>query len=211
MIKGNLEKAEKPTLSDLLRQIFKQPLELVGRTLYRWGVTPNALTVIGFIGTCLGALFVAIGKLEIGGVLILMMGGFDALDGAVARAGGNSSTFGAFIDSVIDRFIEMVIYAGLVWYFLAVGENLGVILAVFALGGSVLVSYARARAQSLGAETKIGFLTRFERMVVIGPSILFRVPFWGVLIVAVFANITAVQRIVHVWQQMRETEELTRP
>jgi CDP-diacylglycerol--glycerol-3-phosphate 3-phosphatidyltransferase len=142
----------------------------------------------------------------LGGFFILLMGPIDALDGAVARASGMVTRFGAFLDSVIDRYIESFIYAGLIFYFNGQQQTLGIMLSFFSLVGSVLVSYARARAESLGIDTKIGILTRVERLVVIGPTIFFKIPLVGVAVVAVLANFTALQRINHVKKQI-EAEE----
>jgi CDP-diacylglycerol--glycerol-3-phosphate 3-phosphatidyltransferase len=165
------------------------------------GIKPNWITLFGLIGTIIGSIFISRGDLLLGGVIILAMGPIDALDGAVARVGHEATKFGAFIDSVSDRYIEIVIYGGILWYFMSEQNSLGVLLTFFASSGSVLVSYTRARAQSLGMETKVGILTRFERMIVIGPSLIFSQPLIGVGLVALLANITAFQRISHVKQQ----------
>lgn len=186
------------TFTDFLRVLFSDLLTWAGTLLNKWGVHPNMLTLTGVLGTALGAVLVGLGNLPLGGFVILLMGPIDALDGAVARVRGEPEDFGAFVDSVSDRYIEFFIYAGLLWYYLGQGNNYAVLLILFAFAGSVLVSYIRARAQSLGFEAKVGILTRVERFLVIGPSILFKVPMVGIVIVAVFANITALQRILHV-------------
>lgn len=196
----------KITLTDQLRIIFKTPLEKIGRFLARSGISANAITLTGVLGTAAGAVLVAMGNLVGGGAVILSVGILDALDGAVARATDAPKKFGAFLDSVSDRYIEIFIYGGLLWYFIQQDNQWGVLFSYVAITGSILVSYARARAQSLGIETKIGLLTRVERMVVIGPCILFQIPLIGVIIVGVFSNLTAFQRIFHVWQQTKEIE-----
>ena len=201
MVEHHLEEKAPITLTERLRTIFKQPLEKVGLFVHGLGIKPNSITMFGLIGTILGSYLVARGNLVIGGVIILIMGPIDALDGAVARVSKEVTKFGAFIDSVSDRYIEIFIYGGLLWYFNSVQNTQGVLLTFLASAGSVLVSYTRARAQSLGLETKVGILTRFERMVVIGPSLIFSYPLIGVGLVALFANITAFQRIVHVKKQ----------
>jgi CDP-diacylglycerol--glycerol-3-phosphate 3-phosphatidyltransferase len=192
-----------PTLTERLRKIFQVPIEKVGMFLYRLGVKPNILTFSGVIGTAIGAYFVATGKLTLGGIIIMLMGPIDFLDGAVARARGEPETFGAFVDSVSDRYIELMIYASLLWYYVIEGEMIGAVLTFLAASGSVMVSYVRARAQSLGYEAKVGILTRVERFVVIGPSIVFRIPLVGVSIVALLANFTAFQRIIFVKKQAK--------
>ena len=207
MIKENLDKEKQPTFTEQLRQLFKRPISRIGAALHRSGISANAITVTGFLGTVVGCVLIASGKLTVGGLVISFMAALDGIDGAVARAAGAVKPFGAFFDSVIDRYTETLIYASLTWYFMSVGESLGVILSIFALSGSVLVSYTRARAEGLGVQTKVGILTRVERMAVLGPSVILRVPLWGVAIVAVLANVTAVQRILHVRQLTSERED----
>lgn len=201
MVENHIENKAPLTLTDRLRAIFKLPLERIGLALFDLGIRPNMITLFGLAGTLVGVVFVARGELMLGGFLILLMGPVDALDGAVARASGSASKFGAFLDSVTDRYIEAFIYGGLIYYFDSQQNAWGVLLSFAAMIGSVLVSYTRARAQSLGIETKVGILTRVERMVVIGPSIFFNIPLVGVGVVAVLANVTALQRIFHVKQQ----------
>ena len=198
-----IKSKEQQTFTDSLRVIFSKELSNIGGLLNKWGVHPNMLTSIGLVGTAIGAIFVAIGSFSIGGFIIMLMGAFDALDGAVARARGDPEDFGAFVDSVTDRYIELTIYGGLMWYYVSNDYLRASVLILLAAAGSVMVSYVRARAQSLGFEAKVGILTRVERYLVNGPSILFRVPLIGVVIVAVFANITAIQRIIHVRRQAR--------
>lgn len=207
MIKENLDKEKQPTFTEQLRRLFKQPLSRIGGTLHGWGITANTITAIGFLGTFAGSIMIAAGKLTLGGLIISFMAIFDAFDGAVARASGEVKPFGAFIDSVIDRYIETIIYAGLAWYFISIGESLGAVLSVFALSGSLMVSYTRARAEGLDMGTKVGILTRVERMVVIGPAVILQVPVWGVAIVAVLANLTAVQRVLDVRRQTSVQED----
>ncbi|NIV11731.1 MAG: CDP-alcohol phosphatidyltransferase family protein [Aliifodinibius sp.] len=201
MVEHHLEEQARITLTERLRGLFKQPLERIGFFVYSLGVKPNWITLFGLIGTMIGAYYISQGNLVAGGIIIFIMGPFDALDGAVARAGNEVTKFGAFIDSVSDRYIEIMIYGGILWYFLSEQNSIGVLLTFLASAGSVLVSYNRARAQSLGMETKVGILTRFERMLVIGPSLIFSQPLIGVALVAILANITALQRIYHVKHQ----------
>jgi CDP-diacylglycerol--glycerol-3-phosphate 3-phosphatidyltransferase len=122
----------------------------------------------------------------------------DALDGTMARLRGESSDFGAFVDSVSDRYSELIIYSGLLYHFLVRGEPLGGMLTFGAAAGSVLVSYVKARAEGLGYEAKVGLLTRAERYIVLAPALIFNQLNIGLGIIAVFANITALQRVWHV-------------
>jgi len=201
LVEHHIEEKAPITLTERLRTIFKQPLERIGLFIHSLGIKPNWITLFGLAGTMVGSYFVSQGNLVAGGAIILLMGPIDALDGAVARAGREVTKFGAFIDSVSDRYIEVLIYGGLLWHFSTEQNNIGILLTFFAAAGSVMVSYTRARAQSLGMETKVGILTRFERMVVIGPSLVLSQPLIGVGWVALLANITAIQRIIHVSKQ----------
>lgn len=192
---------EKPTLTDRLRYIFRVPIEKTGEFLYKLGVEPNHMTIAGVIGTAVGAYFVGRGQLTLGGIIILAMGPIDFLDGAVARAKGAPEAYGAFLDSVSDRYIELMIFGALLWYYVTGDEMGNAVLTFLAASGSVLVSYVRSRAQSLGYDAKVGILTRVERFIVVAPTIIFRVPHIGVIITAVLANFTALQRIYHVRKQ----------
>ena len=194
---------EKPVLSDQLRVIFKNPIEKIGIFLNNLGIKPNIITFLGVSGTFVGAAFIALGDLIVGSILIMFFGAIDVLDGAVARARGEPEKFGAFVDSVSDRYGELAIFGALMWYFVGVEEYRGAVITFLAASGSILVSYVRARAQSLGFETKVGIMSRFERMFVLAPSILFNIPLIGVSIVAVLSHITAFQRIIHVRRQAR--------
>jgi CDP-diacylglycerol--glycerol-3-phosphate 3-phosphatidyltransferase len=125
---------------------------------------------------------------------------FDAFDGSMARLSGSVSKFGAFLDSTLDRYAELFILGGLLYYFMDRQLMLAALLTFAAAGGSLMVSYTRARAQSLGYEAKIGILSRVERFLVLIPCLLFHVPLAAIVILAVFTNITAVQRMLHVYR-----------
>lgn len=191
----------RPTLTDLMRVWFKGILDPVGAFLNRLGLAPNTLTLIGLAGNFIGAIFLAQGMLLVGGIIVLVMGPIDALDGTMARLRGESSDFGAFVDSVTDRYSELTILGGLLVYFLAQGDRLTSGLIFAAAAGSVLVSYVRARGEALGFRVKGGILTRVERYLVLGPSLVFGIPTIGIGIVAILANVTALQRILLVRRQ----------
>lgn len=195
------EKKERSTFTDQMRVRFKGMLDPVGAFLNSLGLMPNTITILGLLGNTLGAIFLAQGRMTLGGVLILLMGPVDALDGTMARLRGEPSDFGAFVDSVTDRYSELVIFAGLLFYYSQQGDWLATLVTFAAAAGSVLVSYVRARAQSLGYETKVGVLTRMERYLVLAPALVINFPLIGLWIIAVFANFTAVQRIIDVRRQ----------
>jgi phosphatidylglycerophosphate synthase len=198
------EKKKRLTFTDQMRVRFKGILDPIGRFLNRIGLMPNTITIIGLIGNTIGAFFLARGQMTIGGLIILAMGPIDALDGTMARLRGEPSEFGAFVDSVSDRYSELVIFGGLLYYYAQQGQILYVVLAYLAAAGSVLVSYTRARAQSLGVDTKVGVLTRFERYLVLSPLLVLNLPWLALWILAILANFTALQRIIDVRRQVHK-------
>jgi phosphatidylglycerophosphate synthase len=196
--------SSKKTLSDYLRLWFKWVLDPLGKFFNSLGLTPNMMTMLGLVGNSVGAYYLARGELFTGGILVLLMTPIDALDGTMARLRGESSDFGAFVDSVSDRYAELIIYGGLLYHFLRLGEPLGGLLVFGAAAGSVLVSYVKARAEGLGYEAKVGLLTRVERYLVLAPALVFNQLIIGLAIIALFANITALQRIWHVRRRAHE-------
>ncbi len=167
----------------------------------RWtGLTPNMLTVIGLLLNCGVALVLARGHLFWGGVFVLAAGLFDLLDGAMARVTDRISPFGAFFDSTLDRYSEVVVYLGLLYYVLGTGDaRLGAILIYLTICGSILVSYARARAEGLGYKLQVGLLARPERIIILSLGLLVGRPLWALWLLAIFTNLTAAQRIYHLW------------
>ena len=204
MEKTNSGAPSRRTFTDYLRLWFKWVLDPLGGFFNRLGLTPNMMTMVGLVGNTAGAIFLARGDMLTGGILVLVMTPIDALDGTMARLRGEASDFGAFVDSVSDRYAELIIYGGLLYHFLTVGDRLGGMLVFSAAAGSVLVSYVKARAEGLGYEAKVGLLTRAERYIVLAPSLLFNQLFIGLGIIAVLANVTALQRIWHVRRQAHE-------
>lgn len=195
--------------SNLIRQRVQAMLNLVAGGLGKIGFTPNLLTVIGFIAMCGIGAVLAFGNFALGGVLIIFAGVLDALDGSLARLTNRVSKFGAFLDSTTDRFAEGAIYLGMLYAFLQRGMTWVAYLIFFALLGSLMVSYARARAEGIGIEMKEGMLTRFERvaLLVIG---LILTAFFGdtpilvvLWILAILTNVTALQRM---WLVYRATK-----
>ena len=186
---------EPVTFTDRMRVRFKGVLDAVGGFFNRLGIHPNTMTLLGLLGNTVGAVLLAQGRWLEGGSLVLFSGAFDALDGTMARLRGHPTRWGGFVDSVTDRYSELVIYFGLLMYYGRHGDTVGVFLVYLAAAGSVLVSYVRARAASLGWEVKVGLLTRFERYMVLAPSLVLGYPLVGVGIIAVGANLTALQRI----------------
>jgi CDP-diacylglycerol--glycerol-3-phosphate 3-phosphatidyltransferase len=197
----NTVKVEKVSLTDRLRVLFKWVLDPIGAFLNRLGLTPNAMTMLGLLGNIVAAVFIARGQIVLGGIIVLVMWPVDALDGTMARLRGEPSDFGAFVDSVTDRYSELFIFGGLLYFYAAQDNLLASMLVFLSASGSVLVSYTRARAESLGYSAKIGALTRVERYLVLAPGLLFNIPLVSMWILAIFANFTALQRIWYVRSQ----------
>lgn len=185
----------KKTFTDLLRVAFKWFLDPIGGFLNRIGLTPNTVTLLGVAGSALAAFFVARGQIAIGGIVMLIAWPVDALDGTMARLRGEASDWGAFVDSVSDRYSELIILGALLYYFAGTNQHTAEIVTFAAAAGSILVSYVKARAEAQSFSAKEGLLTRAERYLVLGPALLFNYPVIGVWIIAVLANFTALQRI----------------
>ena len=187
-------------MAERLRPVARSVAEPLARGLARLGFSPNGLTIVGVLITVLAALLVALGELTWGALILLAGAGFDLLDGTLARLTGQASDFGAFLDSTLDRFSEAVILFGLCAYFVRVDLDVEALLAVAALIGSFLVSYARARAEALRIECKVGWLARPERVVLIVFGLLTGWLLPVLWILAIFTNVTAGQRVFHVWR-----------
>jgi len=201
---------EKFNLERFLRTRSKNFLDRIAGAVNRAGILPNTITLLGLIGNCIGALLLATGNITLGGLVILLMGPVDALDGSMARLRGDSTEFGAFVDSVTDRYSELVIFAGLLAYYLQQTDWLNSGLVFLAAAGSIMVSYTKARAEGLGFTAKVGVLSRLERYIVLVPGLIFNIPWVSLWIIAVFANYTALQRILAVRKQAAEQKKLLR-
>jgi CDP-diacylglycerol--glycerol-3-phosphate 3-phosphatidyltransferase len=190
------------TFTDKLRKFFANFLNTIGGWLLKAGISPNTITICGVIFNLVAAYFIAAGSLRLGGVIVALSGPLDALDGTLARLKQNNRPFGGLLDSVADRFSEIAIMFGLLLYFFGSGHLLGVVLVFVALTGSVMVSYIRARAQSLGCDPKLGILTRVERYLITSLCLLFAQPLAGLWILAVFTYVTVFQRIWFAWKEL---------
>jgi CDP-diacylglycerol---glycerol-3-phosphate 3-phosphatidyltransferase len=193
---------KKPSsFTDQMRIRFKGVFDPIGAFLNKLGISPNTMTMLGLLGNIVGAFFLARGEIFLGGLFIVICTPFDALDGTMARLKGQASEFGAFVDSVTDRYSELFVLGGLLFYFTLQKDAVTTIGIYAAAAGSVLVSYVKARADSLKFDANVGILTRVERYLVIAPLLLLNQPQLAIWIVAILANITALQRIWRVRQQ----------
>ena len=190
------------TPTDWMRLRMKGLVEPIAAFFVRRGLHPNTMTLFGLAGNIVGAVFLATGHMTIGGILILVSGWFDGLDGAMARQLNQPTKFGAFVDSVTDRWSEMAIFLGLLIYYLQQpNPALYCILVFAATMGSVMVSYTKSRAETLGFDCNVGLLTRMERYLVMAPALIFNLPAVALWVIAILANFTALQRTVYVRRQ----------
>jgi CDP-diacylglycerol--glycerol-3-phosphate 3-phosphatidyltransferase len=187
-------------LSALFGYRVRQAALSVGQLVAKTGVSPNTITVLGFLFNGVVAVMLARGSLVAGGLLTLVAGAFDMLDGAVARASSKVSVFGGFLDSTVDRYSEAVLFLGLLVYFLNAGNATAVVLIYAAIVGSLMISYARARAEAAGVKNEAGLLARPERVVLLGALLVLGYPVWALWILAIGTNLTAVQRIYHFYR-----------
>ena len=203
----------------MLKRFFGAAVKRVtgplGGALGRAGVTPNMMTVAGFLITLATSVLIAQGRFLVGGLILIAGSLFDMLDGAVARATGKSSRSGAFLDSTLDRFSDAAIFVGLIWYYgragltasyggglqFAEGTLIGAGLALAGLVLSLMVSYVRARAEGLGFTCDVGLAERPERITVVCTGLIFDqvIPALTVLVIA--SGLTVIQRFFHVWRQ----------
>jgi len=194
-------------LTEWIRRSTKWFIVPIATALGKLGISPNALTVAGFLLNIGVAYVLATGHLRLGGGLVLAVALFDALDGTLAREMRRASRFGAFLDSVMDRLSEATVYAGLLVYYMSNDMAKEVFLIYAGIIGSLLVSYARARAEGVGVECKIGLFTRVERVAVLVAGLLLNQTQIALWALAIFANFTAFQRIYYVWWKTRGTED----
>lgn len=194
-------------ISELIGARIRTSTLRVGERLARLGLTPNALTAIGLVLNILVAAVIASGNLVPGGVLLLMASGFDMLDGAVARASGTVTTFGGFLDSTIDRYSEALVLGGVLLYVLGARDYwLGSLLVFTATIGSIMISYARARAEAAGFKASVGLLARPERVFVLAIGLILGQVIPALWILAIGTQLTVLTRMAHVWRLSRTIE-----
>lgn len=184
-----------------LRKISKGILDPMAGFCLKIGIKPNMVTGIALFLNVVTAYLLATGKITLGGLILLVGAPLDALDGAIARKRGEPSMYGAFIDSVSDRYAELIVLGGLLIYYIDKGNMLACLLAFIAAAGSVMVSYTKARAEAVGFSAKVGILTRVERSIVMILFLIINQPMIALWVIAILANITAIQRIAFVHRQ----------
>jgi CDP-diacylglycerol---glycerol-3-phosphate 3-phosphatidyltransferase len=195
-------------LSALVGNLVRTQLQRLGFYLGQTRLSPNAFTVIGLLLNVVVAAIIASGNLVLGGIMALVAGAFDMLDGAVARSTGKVTKFGGFFDSTLDRYSEAIVYFGLLIYLLNIDAGTTAIALLFAaIIGSLMVSYTRARAEAADVNAEVGLFARPERIILLAILLIFDQPVIALWILAIVTNFTTLQRIFHVWRETRNGTE----
>jgi CDP-diacylglycerol--glycerol-3-phosphate 3-phosphatidyltransferase len=195
-----------PKLNLLPQRPPKAIAGAIGRAVGGLGVTPNMISILGLGGNLASAWLITQDHLLSAGIVYLFFSALDMVDGAVARATGLASPFGAVFDSVLDRASEAIVLAACGWYFAERGEQVQAAVAYAALFGSVAVSYMRARAEVVGMSMREGLFRRQERVAMLGLGLLFNGLTVVIWVLALLSNFTALQRFAMLWRGLRRTE-----
>jgi CDP-diacylglycerol--glycerol-3-phosphate 3-phosphatidyltransferase len=193
-----------PKLNLLPQRLPQDIADRIGRAVGRTGVTPNMISLVGLLGNLSAAWFITQDQLLTAGVVYLLFSALDLVDGAVARATGTASSFGAIFDSILDRASEAVVLAACAWYFGERGEYVQAAVTYTALFGSVAVSYMRARAEIVGLSMREGLFRRQERVALLGIGLLFNGLAVAIWLLAVLSNLTALQRFWMISRGLRQ-------
>jgi len=187
-------------LSAKFGHILDRPLASIAG---RININPNIITVVGFMITILAAITIPENTL-VGGFLILLGGFFDMLDGAIARINNRATNFGAFLDSVIDRYADSFLLLGFSVYFYKMQMVTGFFLCFGTLIGALIISYTKARAEGLGEDCQTGLMERPERILLMAFAAITGLVFSVMWIMLILTHITVIQRIYHVWRIMKK-------
>jgi len=192
-------------LQTLRRRIGARISEPMISVLKRCPIPPDAVTLTGLAITLVAAWLAADGRFLLAGLVLAAASLFDMLDGALARATGKTTQFGAILDSVCDRIAEAAVIGGLVLWFTSTGHTVGVLVSLVALVSSFLVSYARARGEGVGIQCTVGLCTRPERAIVLTLGLLTGWVLAAVIIIAVGASVTVLERLVYLQRKGKES------
>jgi len=187
-------------LSRKYKSAFGEYIQPVNLVLLRLRVSPDHLTFAGIVFGGLAGLAFARGRLVLAGIFLILAGVSDMLDGSLARASGEASPFGSYIDSVADRLTEALIFTGIAWHLRGQPDLL---LVLAALAGSFLVSYTKARAEALGVTCEVGLMERPERIIVLVAGAILGLLLPALWVLATLTMLTAGQRVLHVRKSMR--------
>jgi len=197
-------------LAEMRHRLAERFTTPAAKILSKTGVTPNMLTVMGFLVSIAAAVLIAKEYFLAGGLVVLFAGAFDLLDGPVARVTGKTTKFGGFLDSTLDRLSEAAVLAGILAYYAFFEKGTWEpLLAYGCFVGSVMVSYLRARAEGLGVKCEVGIFTRAERVVFMSAGLMFGQRFDLAIpimlgIITALAFVTVIQRLIHV-QRLEKT------
>ena len=196
---------QKKTFSDYCRIWFKGFGDTCAASLLKIGLTANMVTIIGCIGHIIPCLLAFHGRFFWAGFLLGVFSILDFIDGSMARmsTGGTGTKFGAVLDSTTDRYAEFLIFGGVLLYNAARGSTLWVAVCVAAMMGSFLVPYTRAKGEIYGLNMRLGIMSRLERYLVLGISLMIGYPNIGMVIIAVLGNITALQRLLYMKKELK--------
>jgi CDP-diacylglycerol---glycerol-3-phosphate 3-phosphatidyltransferase len=172
------------------------------------GITPNILTFLGMAVNGWAAVLFAMGEFRMAAAVLFLAGFLDMADGQVARRVGRVTAFGAFYDSTLDRYSDLALYMGLVVYYAVIGRSFYLVLAAMAMASSFMVSYARARAESLIPTCKVGFMERPERLVLLILGGAFKRMAPVLWVIGVLSTLTVIYRVVYTWQELQDGHTL---
>ncbi len=180
-------------------------LNTIGTALHAKGITPNQLTLGGLGLTFVAGLLFANGNFFLGGLVMLIAGSADMLDGPLARVGHKTTPFGAFLDSTVDRYADFFIFGGLALFYAKTGQGGWFLISLGIILGSFVTSYAKARAENLIADCSVGVFERSERILTLAAGIFLR-PLLPLALWVLFfgTNATAIHRILHTRQTLNE-------
>jgi len=196
------------SLAELRRIAARGITEPLKTVMVKSRLKPNALTWIALAISIIAAGAIAINQLLIGGLLVLLSGLFDILDGALARLTNQATRFGAVLDSTFDRISDAIVFLGLLVLYIRTGGDIEIVLVFLALIGALLTSYIRARAEGIGINCPVGLFTRTERVIILALGLLlsplckFSILI-ALVILIVLGFVTVGQRLVYVWQQTK--------
>lgn len=189
--------------SEKLGHVFDKPLENFAKKIF---LKPNTLTVTGFLITLLAS-YILISDLRFGGMMVIAGGLFDILDGVVARVNKKTSSFGAFLDSVLDRYSDALILIAIALNFWKSNNHSGILLCIGTLIGAFLISYSRARAEGLGSKCTYGIMERPERIILISFGAITGLMIPVLWVMVILTHFTVLQRIFYVWRIMNERQK----
>ena len=194
-------------ISEKLGHRFDNTFSQIARIIFGKNIHPHLLTFMGLIINIGAAVCLGTGYWVLGGCLILVAGLFDILDGAVARVFNRATKFGGFLDSVIDRYSDIVLFIGIIWYYASREEPGYIFIACIVLMGCILIPYSRAKAEIFLDHCNIGLMERAERTILLAIGSIFNILNFVLLILAVLTHITVIQRIHYTWKKMQTIED----